>query len=203
MRVFHKSLNVAGTGPALRKKTARVPVGRGPVPRHRPCNPTFAGDRPTHYGVSGSSRNVRGGQAPALRGREAVVRARQSPHYGNISPCLTDYPPVYGGDILQGIIPFKIWRSCPTEECPTFYRRAWALGCHTRRRAGFPRHAAIAGDRPPRYGVSGSSRSDRGGQAPLLRCERQFSQRSRRKPARMRVWHPRAPRYGKKRPGFP
>ena len=31
-------------------------------------------------------------------------------------------------------------------------RRAWALGCHTRIRAGFPRHAALAGDRPPRYG---------------------------------------------------
>ena len=31
-------------------------------------------------------------------------------------------------------------------------RRARALGCHTRIRAGCPRHAAIAGDRPPRYG---------------------------------------------------
>ena len=35
------------------------------------------------------------------------------------------------------------------------YRRAWALACHTRMRAGFPRHAwrprTLAGDRPPRY----------------------------------------------------
>ena len=37
------------------------------------------------------------------------------------------------------------------------HRRAWALACHTRMRAGFPRHASvdrsIAGDRPPRYGI--------------------------------------------------
>ena len=32
------------------------------------------------------------------------------------------------------------------------YRRAWALACHPRIRAGFPCHATIAGDRPPRYG---------------------------------------------------
>ena len=31
-------------------------------------------------------------------------------------------------------------------------RRAWALACPTRMRAGSPRHATIAGDRPPRYG---------------------------------------------------
>ena len=34
---------------------------------------------------------------------------------------------------------------------PPFHRRARALGCHTRMRAGSPRHAPIAGDRPPRY----------------------------------------------------
>ncbi len=32
-------------------------------------------------------------------------------------------------------------------------RRAWALACPTRMRAGFPRQAPIAGDRPPRYGI--------------------------------------------------
>ncbi len=47
------------------------------------------------------------------------------------------------------------------------YRRAWALGCHTRMRAGSPRHATIArevprqttiaGDRPPRYGTRAPS----------------------------------------------
>ena len=35
----------------------------------------------------------------------------------------------------------------------SLHRRAWALACHTRIRAGFPRHAPIAGDRPPRYGI--------------------------------------------------
>ena len=124
MRVFHNSLNVAGTGPALRKKTARVTVGRGPVPRHRPCNPTFAGDRPRTTG----QRDCSSGAPDPER--------------------------------------IKIGRSCPTEEGPTFYRRARACP---------------------------SPCSDCGGQAPALRCERQFSQRSRRKPARMRVWHPRAP----------
>ena len=63
----------------------------------------------------------------------------------------------------------KIGRSCPTEWGPTSYRRAWALACHTCMRAGSPRHAAIAGDRPPRYGVIGISRNVRGGQAPALR----------------------------------
>ena len=62
------------------------------------------------------------------------------------------------------------------------YRRAWALACHTRMRAGFPRPATIAGDRPPRYGprrvsvyrrarACPSPCSDRGGQAPALRAK--------------------------------
>ena len=38
------------------------------------------------------------------------------------------------------------------EKTPSLHRRAWALACHTRRRAGSPRHASIAGDRPPRSG---------------------------------------------------
>ena len=39
-----------GQAPALRgKKTACVTVGRGPVPRPRPRNPTLAGDRPPRY----------------------------------------------------------------------------------------------------------------------------------------------------------
>ena len=40
-----------------------------------------------------------------------------------------DRPPRYGG------------------ETPFLYRRAWALACHTRMRAGFPRHRS--GTRPP------------------------------------------------------
>ena len=65
-------------------------------------------------------------------------------------------------------------------------RRARTLACHTRMRAGFPRHASIAGDRPPRYG-------------PLDVIVGRWDNlslamhRSREKPARMRVWHPRAP----------
>ena len=45
-------------------------------------------------------------------------------------------------------------------EAASLHRRAWALACHTRMRAGSPRHRSvvsssvgtIAGDRPPRYG---------------------------------------------------
>ena len=43
------------------------------------------------------------------------------------------------------------------------HRRAWALGCHTRIRAGFPRqrprNPTLAGDRPPRYGNIKTRRS--------------------------------------------
>jgi len=63
---------------------ARATVGRGPVPRHAPVySKTFAGARPPRYGIRrcpchrraracpspcpGLSKNVRGGQAPALR----------------------------------------------------------------------------------------------------------------------------------------
>ena len=65
------------------------------------------------------SLNVRGGQAPALRKKNA-----------------------------------------------TLHRRAWALACHTCRRAGSPRHASrmptIAGDRPPRYGPGTANYGSRG-----------------------------------------
>ena len=41
---------VASEGPrATMKKTPSLHVGRGPVPRHRPCNPTRAGACPPHY----------------------------------------------------------------------------------------------------------------------------------------------------------
>ena len=42
-----------GTGPrttVTTKKSSLFTVGRGPVPRQRPRNPTIAGDRPPRYG---------------------------------------------------------------------------------------------------------------------------------------------------------
>ena len=66
MRVFQKSLNVAGDRPPrYEKKRLSFTVGRGPVPRHA----AIAGDRPPRYGKKGVSEIAqrRGGQAPALR----------------------------------------------------------------------------------------------------------------------------------------
>ena len=94
-------------------------------------------------------------------------------------------------------------------------------------RGPVPRHATIAGDRPPRYGRKNAAPSrraracpspsfaqsnNRGGN-PLgcaygnLRGPPRYDKKtvlepSRGKPSRMRVWHPRAPRYGiASRPG--
>ena len=113
--------------------------------------------------------NDRGGQAPALRvsrpfpltvGRGPVPRratiaketalvcvrfSRGSGDRGGQAPAL------------------RLSRPSP------LHRRAWALGCHTRIREGFPRRASIAGE-PALVCVRFSRRSnDRGGQAPALR----------------------------------
>ena len=53
------------------------------------------------------------------------------------------------------------------------HRRAWALACHTRMRAGFPRHAAIAGDRPPRYDEKNAAPSRRARACPSPSLVRQ------------------------------
>ena len=74
-------------------------------------------------------------------------------------------------------IKFRNDRGEKTARAP---RRAWALACHTRMREGSPRHATIAGDRPPRYGEKNapsyrraracpSPCNDREGQALALR----------------------------------
>ena len=41
------------------KKTPRITVGRGPVPRHRSHTPTIAGDRPPRYGEKNASSSRR------------------------------------------------------------------------------------------------------------------------------------------------
>ncbi len=120
---------------------------RAGFPRHA----TIAGDRPPRYGQR---------KTPLYR------RARACP-----SPCRD-----LGGNGLGWHAVFaQIGRSRGTgpratvREKPSLYRRAWALGCHTRMRAGFPRHAAIARE-TAWVGVRFSRRSgDRGGQAPALR----------------------------------
>ena len=75
--------------------------------RARACPSPCAGPsskRPWSLGCGRFSQRsgVCGGQAPALRARE-VSRALASLNIGNISPC------------LQGIIPFRSWRACPTD----------------------------------------------------------------------------------------
>ena len=74
-----------------------------------------------------------GMRLPITVGRGPVPRHRSR------APTLAgDRPPRYG------------------EKTPLPHRRAWALACHTRMRAGFPRQCSrnltFAGDRPPRYG---------------------------------------------------
>ena len=106
--------------------TVFVSVGRGPVPRHR------SGTR--HSTIAGDRPPRYGEKNASLHvGRGPVPR--RAAVYRTIAG---DRPPRYG------------------ENDGFRYRRAWALGCHTRIRAGFPRRAAvyrkIAGDRPPRYG---------------------------------------------------
>ena len=77
MRVFHNSLNVAGT--ALRvtvKTTPTLHVGRGPVPRRASVEETavacgfradraVAGDRPPRYGPRRGSRYRRARDRPS------------------------------------------------------------------------------------------------------------------------------------------
>ena len=110
-RVLQRS---RGTGPRATGKKRHFTVGRGPVPRHRRCTPTFAGDRPPRYG------------------------------------------PQPGRFFLSLVCDRLIANGRAPHSTRPFYRRARALGCHTRIRAGFPRHRrctpTFAGDRPPRYG---------------------------------------------------
>ena len=79
MRVFHNSLNVAGIGlrAAIKKRPphrrARALAchtrRRAGFPRHRPCTPTRAGDRPPRYG---KKRHCTVGRGPVPRHRFAA-----------------------------------------------------------------------------------------------------------------------------------
>ena len=144
------------------EKNVPFPVGRGPVPRHASiCAENGRGLRSVF-----AYSNDRGGQAPALR---------------------------YAGAFFRGAPPFTVGRGpvprraradhsvrvfqrsrgtgprATVDEAAPLPRRAWALACHTRLRAGFPRHAAIcAGNGRGLRSVFAYS-NDRGGQAPALR----------------------------------
>ena len=90
----------------------------------------------------------RGGQAPALRFKKRhplTVGRGPVPRHAWVDRNLAgDRPPRY-------------------DKNATPHRRAWALACHTRMRAGFPRQCprnpTIAGDRPPRYGEKNGPRA--------------------------------------------
>ena len=147
MRAFPKSLNVAGTGPCYGEKTPPLHVGRGPVPRHRPRNPTIAGDRPPRYGwrkdpLATLVKELEMFPGPRATGGEKTPphrRARACP-----SPCpglRSNHPWSLGcGRFPQrsrdrgGQAP-----ALRVEKRPLLRRRAWALACHTRMREGFPR----------------------------------------------------------------
>ena len=79
MRVGHPR------APAIRKKNASRTVGRGPVPRQRPRNPTIAGDRPPRYEKITVHERSRGtGPRPTVGETSSFHRrARACP-----SPCL-------------------------------------------------------------------------------------------------------------------
>ena len=87
------------------------------------------------------------------RPRPDAVARGPVPRECSVAPGLAgDRPPPYGS---AQPFRFRSARACPWQT-PSRCRSARALACHTRRRAGFPRAAAIApgiaGDRPPPYG---------------------------------------------------
>ena len=57
------------------KKRHPLTVGRGPVPRHRPCNPMLAGDRPPRGGEKTACVPVGLGPSHATRACERVSLA--------------------------------------------------------------------------------------------------------------------------------
>ena len=145
-----------GTGPrATVSGRAPFTVGRGPVPRHAPRNPTFAGDRP-RAPVSGTAPFTVG-RGPVPRHRFAV-RPSHLCSSGSPDPDLFVIRRSQTTEVETHIMTMELAGDRPPRygEKRPLHRRAWALACHTRRRAGFPRHApvcrTIAGDRTPRYG---------------------------------------------------
>ena len=151
-----------GTGPRATIKNAILTGGRGPVPRQRPRTPTIAGDRPPRY-VPGTPNSREIGPRPTIKNaiphRRAWAlachtrRRAGSPRQRPRTPTRAgDRPPRYG----PGNTKLAGDRPPPYDKKRHPHRRAWALACHTRRRAGFPRQRprtpTLAGDRPPRYG---------------------------------------------------
>ena len=160
-----------GTGPRATKKimpaskNATRTVGRGPVPRHASVYRTIAGDRPPRYEKNNATplyRSCAGLCGSGVPAPDPVVirrsqtteaepplhrRARACP-----SPCL-GLPNARGGQAPA----LRVSRPS------SFHRRAWALACHTRMRAGSPRqrprNPTLAGDRPPRYDTRALQRS--------------------------------------------
>ena len=88
------------------------------------------------------------------------------------------------------------------EKNPYPSRRARALACHTRRRAGSPRHRSrnptIAGDRPPRYGKTTPSLHVGLGPSPATRAGERVPLAIVR--ADRAIAGDRPPRYGEKNP---
>ena len=99
--------------PALRKKRLSLTVGRWE-------NLSLAIARASQRS-RGTGTRATGGENPSPPRR---ARACPSPYLG-LSEIAGDRPPHYG------------------EKTPISHRRAWALACHTRLRAGFPRRVSV------------------------------------------------------------
>ena len=114
----------------------------------------------------GASRGT-GPRATVTKTLPRAVGRGPVPRHAPIARSLAgDRPPRYGNKTLpravgRGPVPRQATSRgtgprATVTKTPPAHRRAWALACHTRMRAGFPRHASVyrslAGDRPPRYG---------------------------------------------------
>ena len=148
-----------GQAPALRfAMPSSFTVGRGPVPRRASVQ---NGKRLWAAGGFRADRRSRG-TGPRATVCNAVFfhrRARACP-----SPCLgSERETALGGGWFSRRSTLAGDRPPRYDEKTARHRRARALGCHTRIRAGFPRHRprtpTRAGDRPPRYGKIETGRS--------------------------------------------
>ena len=130
------------------RKTWLVTVARGPVPR----------DLSTQRKTSAARRLRTFSKDRARRGTGPRPTFGKRASAKNVSSGSTDLKSASFHQV--GIFPerlplmrvFHHSLHVAVKKTPPLHRRARALGCHTRIRAGFPRHASIAGDRPPRYG---------------------------------------------------
>ena len=164
LRVFHNSLlsPVGETSRSRCNREAESPfiVGRGPVPRQRPRNPTIArtGPRTTIKNATPSpclaqSNDRYDKNVPLTVGRGPV------PRHASRNPAIAgDRPPRYGKKrpftVGRGPVPRHASRiPAIAGDRPPRYEKKRPL---TVGRGPVPRHASrnptIAGDRPPRYG---------------------------------------------------